>query len=150
MYSTYSEGKSVVAERFIRTLKNKIYKHMTAISKNVYFDVLDDIVSKYNITVHKTIKMKPVDVTDDSYAECNENFNKKDPQFKVGDHVRISKYKNIFAKGYAPYWSEEVFLVSKIKNTIPWTYVVSDLNVEEITEVFMKKNCKKLVKKNLE
>ena len=150
MYSTYSEGKSVVAERFIRTLKNKIYKHMTAISKNVYFDVLDDIVSKYNITVHKTIKMKPVDVTDDSYAECNENFNKKDPQFKVGDHAKISKYKNIFAKGYAPYWSEEVFVVSKIKNTIPWTYVVSDLNGEEITEAFMKKNCKKLVKKNLE
>ena len=69
MYSTYNEGKSVVAERFIRTLKNKIFKHMTAISKNVYFDVLDDIVDKYNSTVHKTIKMKPIDITDDSYAE---------------------------------------------------------------------------------
>ena len=77
MYSTYNEGKSVVAERFIRTLKNKIFKHMTAISKNVYFDVLDDIVNKYNNTVHRTIKMKPIDVTNDSYVEYNVDFNKK-------------------------------------------------------------------------
>ena len=91
MYSPYNEGKSVVAERFIRTLKNKIFKHMTAISKNVYFDMLDDIVNKYNNRVHRTIKMKPIDVTDDSYAEYNEDFNKKDPKFKVGDDVRISK-----------------------------------------------------------
>ena len=96
MFSTYNEGKSVVAERFIGTLKNKIFKHMTAISKNVYFEVVDDIVNKYNNTVHKTIKMKPIDNTDDSYAEYNENFDKKDPKFKVGDNVRISKYKNIF------------------------------------------------------
>ena len=104
MYLTYNEGKSVVAERFIKTLKNKIFKHMTDISKNVYFDVLDDIVDKYNNSVHKTIKMKPIDVTYDSYAEYNEDFNKKYPKFKVGDHVRILKYKNIFAKGYAPNW----------------------------------------------
>ena len=104
MYSTYNEGKSVVAERFIRTLKNKIFKHMTAISKNVYFDVLDDIVNKYNNTVHRTIKMKPIDVANDSYAEYNENSNIKDPKFKVSDHVRISKYKNIFAKGCDPNW----------------------------------------------
>ena len=100
MYSTYNEGKSVVAERFIRTLKNKIFKHMTAISKNVYFDVLDDIVNKYNNTVHRTIKMKPIDVTSDSYAEYNEDSNEEDPKFAVGDQVRISKYKSIFAKGY--------------------------------------------------
>ena len=87
---------------------------MTAISKNVYFDMLDDIVNKYNNTVHKTIKMKPIDVTDNSYAEYNEDFNKKDSKFKVGDHVRISKYKNSFAKGYTPNWSEKVFVVSKI------------------------------------
>ena len=91
MYSTYNKGKSVVAERFIRTLKNKIFKHMTAISKNVYFDVLDDIVNKYNSTVHRSIKMKPIDVTPNFYAEYNEDSNKKDPTFKVGDHVRISK-----------------------------------------------------------
>ena len=100
MCSTYNERKSVVAERFIRTLKNKIFKHMTAISKNVYFDVLDDIVDKYNNIVHKTIKMKPIDVRGDSYAEYDENPNKNDPKFKVADHVRISKYKNIFVKGY--------------------------------------------------
>ena len=96
MHSTYNEGKSVVAERFVRTLKNKIFKHVTAISKNVYFDVSDDIVNKYNNTVHRSIKIKPIDVTDDSYAEYNEDFNKKDTKFKVGDHVRISKYNKIF------------------------------------------------------
>ena len=77
MYSTFNEGKSVVAERFIRTLETKIHKKMTAISKNIYFDALDDIVEKYNNTVHRTIKMKYIDVTDDSYAEYNENPNKR-------------------------------------------------------------------------
>ena len=89
---------------------------MKAISKNVYFDVLDDIVDKYNNMVHKTIKMKPIDVTNDFFAEYNEESNKKDSKFKVGDHVRISKYKNIFAKGYSPNWSEEVFVINKINN----------------------------------
>ena len=100
MYSTYNEGKSAVAEIFIRTLKNKIFKYMRAVSKNIYFDVLDDIVDKYNKTVHRTIKMKPIDITSDSYTEYNEDSNEKDPKFKVGNHVRISKYKNTFAKGY--------------------------------------------------
>ena len=100
MYSTYNEGKSVAAVRFMRTLKNKIIKQMTAVSKSVYFDALDDIVNKYNNTVHRTIKMKHIKVMDDYYVESNEEFHKKDPQFKVGDYVRISKYKNIFAKGY--------------------------------------------------
>ena len=89
MYSTCNEGKSVVAERFTRTLKNNIFKHMTAISKNVYFDVLIDIVNKYNNTLHKTIKMKPINVTSDFYAEYSENSNKKDPKFKINDRVRI-------------------------------------------------------------
>ena len=109
---------------------------MKAISKNVYFHVLDDNVNKYNNKVHKTIKMKPIDVTGDSYAEYNDDFNKKDCKFKAGDHVRISKYKIIFAKGYTPNWSEEVFVINKIKNTVPWTYVISDLNGEEITGSF--------------
>ena len=143
MYSTCNEGKSVVAERFIRTLKNKISKHMTAISKNIYFDVLGDIVDKYNNTVHRTIKMKPIEVTGDYYAEYNEVANKKDPKFKVGDNVRISKYKNIFAKGYTPNWSEEVFIITKIKNTIPCTYAISDLNGEEITGNFYEKELQK-------
>ena len=96
MYSKYNEGKFVVAERFIRALKNKIFKHMTAILKNIYFDALDDIVNKYKNTAHRTKKIKPIYVTFDSYAEYNEDSNKKDPKFKVDDHVRISKYKNIF------------------------------------------------------
>ena len=112
LYSIHNERKFVVAERFIKTLKNKIYKHMTAISKNVYFDVLDDIVDEYNNTYHKTIKMKPIDVKSDSFAEYNEESNENDPKFKVGDHVKISKHKNIFAKGYAPNWSEEIFVVN--------------------------------------
>ena len=87
--------------------------------------------------------MKPIDVTSDSYAEYNEDSNKKDPKFKVGDHVRISKYKNIFAKGYTPNWSEEVFVVSKIKNTVLWTYVINDLNGEEIIGTFYEKELQK-------
>ena len=147
MYSTCNEGKSVVAERFIRTIKTKIHKYMTAISKNVYYNVLDDIVNKYDNTVHKT-KKKPIDVTDDSYAEYNEDSNNKNPRFKVGDHVRISKYKNIFAKRYVPNWSKKVFVISKIKNTVPWTLVI--WMVKKLLEVFMKKSCKKLTRKNLE
>ena len=132
MYSTYNDGKSVVAERFIRTLKNKIYKHTTAMSKNVYFDVLDNIVDKYNNTYYRTIKMKPIDVRSNFYAEYNVESYENDPKFKVGDHVRISKYKNIFAKGYTPNWSEELSVIKKIKNTVPWTYIIIDLNGEEI------------------
>ena len=143
MYSTYNEGKSVVAERFIRTLKNKIFKHMTVISKNVYFDVLDDIVNKYNNTVHKTIKMKPTQVTNDFYAEYNEDVNKKDPKFKVGDHVRISKYKIVFAKGYTPNSSEDVFVISKIKKTVPWTCVVNDLSGQKIAGRFYENELQK-------
>ena len=122
---------------------------MTAISKNVYFDVWDDIVNKYN-TLFIECETKPIEVTDDYYAEYNENSNKKDPKFKVGDYVRISKYKNIFAKGYTPNWSEEVFVINKIENKVPWTYVISTWMVKKLLEVFIKKNCKKLVKKNLE
>ena len=103
MYSIYNEGKSVVAERFIRSLKNKIYKRMTAISKNLYFDDLDDIVEQMlTVELLKTMNMKPIDVKSDSFAEYNEESNEKDPKFKVGDHVRISKFKNVFAKVYEP------------------------------------------------
>ena len=91
MYSTYNKGKSVVAERFIRILKDKIFKYLTTISKNVYIDSLNNIVNRYNNTVHKTIKMKPIDVINDSYAEYSEDFNEKGPKFIVNDHVRISK-----------------------------------------------------------
>ena len=140
MYLIYNEGKSVVVERFIRTLKTKIYK---CVSKNVYINKLDDIMGEYNNTYHRTIKMKPINVTDNTYVDFTKEVNDKDPKFKVGDQGRISKYKNIFAKGYTPNWSEEVFVVNEIKNTVPWTYVINDLNVEEITGTFYEKELQK-------
>ena len=129
------EGKFVAAERFIRTLKFKIYKYMTSISKNVYTDKFDDIVNEYNNTYHKTIRVKPFDLKDsitDSIKEVNDN----DPKFKVGDHVRISKYEKLFAKGYTPNLSQEVFITKNVKNTVPWTCVINDLKGEEITGTF--------------
>ena len=142
MYSTHNEGKSVVAERFIRTLKSKIYKYMSSISKNVYIDKLDDIVDEYNNTYHTTIKMKPIDVKDNTYINADKEINNKDPKFKVGDRVRISKYKNILAEGYMPNWSEE-FVIKKVKNTVPWTYVINYLNGEEIIGTFYEKELQK-------
>ena len=87
--------------------------------------------------------MKPVDVKDNTYIDFKKEVNDKDPKFKVGDHVRISKFKNIFAKGYTPNWSEEVFVITKVKNTVPWTYVISDLNGEEIVGIFSEKELQK-------
>ena len=109
---------------------------MTSISKNTYIDKLDGIVNKYNSTYHKTIKMKPIDVKDNAYINFGKEVDDKGPKLKVGDHVRTSKYKNDFAKGYAPNWSEEVFVIKKIKNTVPWTYAISDLNSEGIIGIF--------------
>ena len=131
MYSIHNEGKSVVAERFVRTLRNKIYKYMISISKNVYIDKLVDIVNKYNNTYHRTIMMKSVDVKNNTYIDFEKKVNDRDPTYKVGDYVRISKYKNIFTKRYTPSCSEKVFVISKIKNTVPWTYVINDTNGEE-------------------
>ena len=136
MYSAHNKEKSVVAERFIRTLKNKIYKYMTSVSKNVYIDMLDDIVNEYNNTYHRKIKMKSIDVKDYIYINFGKESNNKDPKFKIGDHVKMSKYKNVFAKGHTPNWSEEVFVIIKIKNTVRWTYVINDLHGEEIIEIF--------------
>ena len=119
MYSTHNEGKSVVDGKFISTLKNKIYNHMTAILKNLYIDKLDDIVHEYNNIYHRIIKAKPIEVQDNTYIDSIKEVNDKDSKFKVGDHVRISKYKNIFAKGYTPNWSEEVFVIKEVKNTVP-------------------------------
>ena len=93
--------------------------------------------------------MKPIDVKSDSFAEYNEESNKKNPKFKVGDHVRISTFKNVFAKGYTPNWSEEIFLVKKIKNNVPWTYVITDLNIEEIVGSFYEKELQKTNQKEL-
>ena len=143
MYSTFNEGKSVVAERFIRTLKNKLYKHMTATGKNVYYDVLDDIVNEYNNTKHNTIKMKLIEVKNDNKRVYIDQHNKKDSRFKAGDRVRISKFKNIFAKGYTPNWSTEIFIINKINDTVPCTYNLKDLNGEEIIGSFYDKELQK-------
>ena len=118
---------------------------MTSVSKNVYIDKLDDIVGEYNNTYHRTIKMKPIDVKDNAYIDFKKELNDKvgNPKFKVGDHVRISKYKNVFVKGYTPNWPEEVFVIKKVKNSVPWTYIINDLNGEEITGKFYEKELQK-------
>ena len=128
---------------FIRALKNKIYKYMTAMSKSVYINKVDDIVNEYNNTYHRTIKMRPVDVKYNTYIDFEKEVNDKNPKYKIGNHVRISKYENIFAKGDMPNWSEEAFVIRKIKNTVPWTYVINDLNGEEIIGTFYGKELQK-------
>ena len=143
MYAAHNDGKSVVAERFIRTFKNIIYKYMTSVSKNVYIDKLDDIVNKVSNTYHSTIKMKPVDVKPNTYVDSCKETNDKDPNFKLDDIVRISKYKNIFTKGCTPNWSEEVFVIKKVKNPVPWTYVINDINGKEIVGTFYEKELQK-------
>ena len=117
---------------------------MNSISKNVYIDKLDNIVNEYNSTYYRTIKMKPIHVKDNTYINIGKEVNDNDPKFKVGDHVRISKYKNIFAKGCTPKWSEEIFVIKKIKKTVPWTYVINDLKDEEIIGTFYEKELQKI------
>ena len=109
----------------------------------MYIDKLDDIVNEYNNTYDRTIKMKPIDVKDNTYINIGKEVNDKDPKFRVGDHVRKSKYKHLFAKGYTPNWSEEIFVIKRIKNTVPWTYVINDLNGEESIGTFYEKELKK-------
>ena len=116
---------------------------MTSVSKNVNIDKLYNIINEYNNTYHRTIKMKPIDVKDNTYIDFGKEANDNDPKFKVGDHVRISKYKNIFVKGYTPNWSEEVFVIKEIENTVPWTYVMNDLNDEEIIGTFYENELQK-------
>ena len=148
LYSTYNEGKSVVAERFVKGLKNRIFKHMTAVSKNLYFDVLDDAVDKYNNTFHGTIKMKPIDVRSDSYAEYNVDSNEKDPKFKVDDHVRILKYINILVM--LQIGQKKSLLLAKFKILFHGHLLLVILMVKNMLELFMKKKCKILIKNKLE
>ena len=110
----------------------------------MYIDKLNDIVNEYKNKKHRTTKMKPIDVKDNTYFVFAKEVNDNNPKFKVGDHVRISRYKNIFSKGYTPNWSEEVFVIKIIKNTVPWTYVIDDLNGEEITGTFYEKELQKI------
>ena len=126
MYSTYNEGKSVVAERFIRTPKNKLYKHMTATGKNEN-------------------EMKPKDVENNNKRVYIDEHNEERCRFKVGDRVRISKFKNIYAKGYTRNWSREIFIVNKINDTIPYTYNIKDLSDEEIIGSFYDRELQKSI-----
>ena len=135
MDSAHNAGTSVVAGRFIRTLKNEIYKYMTLISKNVYFDKLDNIGDEYNNTYHSLIKIL--------ILTLKLKVMIKILSFEVGDHVRLSKNKNIFAKGCTPNWSEEVFMIKNIKNTVPLTYLIKDLTSEEIVGTFYEKELQK-------
>ena len=118
--------------------------------------LLKDLLERYKIkflninnTYHKTIKMKPIDAKDNTYINFVKEVDNKDPKFKVGDYVRISKYKNIFAKGYMPNWSEEIFIITKLKKNCTRTYVINDLNVEEIIGTFYEKELQKNFSKNL-
>ena len=115
---------------------------MTSISKNIYIDKLDDIVNKYNNTYHRTIKMKPIDVKRSIYIDFNKENKKDGPKFKIGD-VRVLKYENVFSEGYVPNFSEEVFVIAKFKNIVPWTYVITDLKQEEIVGIFYEKELQK-------
>ena len=137
MYSTSNKGRSIVAERFIRTLKNKIYKYMTSLSIYVYINKLTG--NEYNNAYHSTIKMKPADVMSSTYIDFNVENNDKYPKFGVYDHVRVSKFKNIFAKRYAPNWSEEASLVKLLKNTFPWIYIIEDLNGKKVVGTLYEK-----------
>ena len=131
-------------------LVKKIYKYLTSRSKKVYIDELDDIVNEYNNVYHRIIKMKSANAKSSTYSDFNLEKNYKDPKAEVGDHIRISKYKIIFAKGCTPNWSEEVFVIKKVKNAVPWIYVISDLNCEEIFRIFYEKELQKMNQKTLE
>ena len=115
MYSAYNEGKSIVVERFIGTLKNKFFKHMAAFSKNVYFDVFDDIVNKYNNTVHRTIKLKPVDVTSGSYAKYNKDSNEKIPNSKLVIMPEYQNTKTFLLKDTRKIDQKKFLLLAKLK-----------------------------------
>ena len=150
MYSIRNEGKSVVAERFIRTLKNKIYKHMTPISKNVYINKLDDIINEYNKTYHRTIKMKPVDVKDNTYIDFKKEVNDKDPKFKIGDHIKFLNTKIFLLKDTCQVGLKKFLLLVKIKIQFHGHTLLMISTMKKLLENFMKKNCKRLIKNNLE
>ena len=133
-YSTHNEGKCLFAERFIKLLKNKIYKYMTSISQNMFIDNLDDIVNNYNSTYCRTIKMKPVDVKPNTYIDSSKEINDKDPKFKIGDIVKICFCKRLCSKFV---WRS--FCYKKVRNFVPWAYAISDLKEEKIVGTFCEK-----------
>ena len=145
IYSTIKEGKSVVTERYIRNLKNKIYEDRTAVSKNVQKDKLDDKVNKYNNTYHRKIKMKPLDIKASTYIDFDVENNDKNRKFKVGDHQRMSKYKRFFAKA-----QKNFFWLKKLKMLYRGYMFSMILMVRKLLERFTKKNSKRKIKQKLE
>ena len=142
MLSAHNEGKHCISEGFIRTFKNNCNR-MTSVSKNVYIDKFDDIVNKYNNTYYSTIKMEAVNLKSSTYIDSKKEINGKQHKFKVGDTARISKHKNIFVKGYVSNWSEKVFVIKKVKNTVYLTYIIKDLKGEENVAAFYEKGTAK-------
>jgi hypothetical protein len=141
LYQTYNEGKAVVIERFNRTLKEKMWRYFTETNSNKYLDILPKLLSEYNNTIHRTIKMTPIEgsqVKNEHKINYMPKVTKEKPKFKIGDRVRIYKYKKLFSKGYETNWTEEIFVVSAINNTSPITYKIKDLNGEDIVGSFYK------------
>ena len=147
IYSTRNKGNYIVAERFTIATKNKFYKYMTLFLKNVHIDKLDDLVNKCHNTHHSAIKMKPVNIKSNIYIKPRKEINDQDPKVKIGGNVRISKYKNVFAKGCTLSWSEEAFVIKKVKNNVPWIYVINDLNEEKTVRTFYKNELPKTIQK---
>ena len=144
IHSTHNELKPAVAEKFMRKFKNEIYKYITSVLKNVYTNnELDDIVNKCNNRYHIAIKMKSFDIETCTYVDFDIEKDDADPKFKVDDHIRISKYKNIFAKDCIPNCSEEVTVIKKLKNTVPMKYLVTYLHEKKVVETFYEKELQK-------
>ena len=139
MNSTHNKGKSVVAERFIRALKNKKIRNIWLQYRKICI-LISYLIWLIITTIHFAQEnMKPVDVKSGKYIDFKKENNKHDPKFEVREHVKISKYKNIFTKGYDPNWFRDIFVIRKVKNTVPWTYLISDLNGKEIVGTFYEK-----------
>ena len=140
MYSAHNEGKSVVAERFIKTLMGKICKKMTANDSKSYLSYLNKLIDQYNNTYHSSIGKKPIYI---DYPALNTDIESshKTPKFKVGDRGRSVKYKNIFSKGHTENWSREIFVIDSVLKNNQLTYKIKDLTGEKIIRSFMKKNC---------
>jgi len=151
MYSTYSEHKSCVVERFNRTLKEQMWKRFTAENTRNWIDMLDKLINDYNNKVHSTIEMTPVEASqkENEMKAIQNTLDKtrsipiRKPKLKIGNKVRLSRTKQIFEKGYLPNWSEELYVIDKVQNTIPVTYKLKDLLGEEIEGSFYEQELQK-------
>lgn len=148
-YNTYSTKKAAIVERFNRTLKNKMWKQFSLRGSYKWIDILPKLIEEYNNTKHRTIKMKPIDVNRSNEKNILETIYKKEihlktPKFKVNDHVRISKYKSLFEKGYTPNWTAEIFQIYKYKLTDPVTYYLKDYQQYPVQGCFYEQELQKV------